>query len=57
MVIGIPTFAKFIDIPPPIVPAPITPTFFISLMDSSFEMSGTLLACLSEKNAYLCAAD
>ena len=57
MVIGIPTFAKFIDIPPPIVPAPITPTFFISLMDSSFEISGTLFACLSEKNAYLCAAD
>ena len=57
MVTGIPTLAKFIEIPPPIVPAPITPTEEISFKGVSFSISGIFVTCLSAKKIYLCAAD
>ena len=52
-VTGIPTFAKFIAIPPPIVPAPIIPTFLISNNSVSFGISGIFATCLWAKKKYL----
>jgi hypothetical protein len=46
-----PTFAKFIAMPPPIVPAPSTPHFCTSMIGVSLAMSGILLAARSAKNA------
>ena len=52
-----PTFAKFIEMPPPIVPAPITPIDVKGLISVSGSISGIFATCLCAKKAYLCAAD
>ena len=46
MVTGIPTFAKFIDMPPPIVPAPITPIDLKGLVSISGPTPGIFATCL-----------
>ena len=50
MVTGMPTLAKFMDIPPPMVPAPMTPTDSIDFISVSFSISGILVTCLCAKN-------
>ena len=52
-----PTLAKFIAMPPPIVPAPSTPHVSMSRIGVSLAMSGILFAARSAKNAYRWAAD
>ena len=48
MVTGMPALAKFIAMPPPIVPAPITPTFLIAMVGVSSGTSGILtMLCTS----------
>ena len=44
-----PAFAKHIAIPPPIVPDPIIPAFFMSIVGVSFGTSEILEALLSPK--------
>ena len=48
-VTGIPALAKFIAMPPPMVPAPITAAFLISLAGVSAATSGILAASRSAK--------
>ena len=57
IVTGMPTLAKFIAMPPPIVPAPSTPHVSMSRIGVSLPMSGILFAARSAKNAYRWAAD
>jgi hypothetical protein len=47
-----PAFKKFIEMPPPIVPAPITATFSTLRFGVSSGTSGILLAARSAKNAW-----
>ena len=49
---GMPALRKFIAMPPPIVPAPITATFLISRIGVSAGTSGILLAARSAKKAW-----
>ena len=56
MCTGIPAFAKHIAIPPPIVPDPIMPAFFISISLVSFGISDTLDADLSPKKIFIIAS-
>ena len=52
-----PALRKFIAMPPPMVPAPITPTFSIVRVGVSSGTSGILLAARSAKNAWRSAFD
>ncbi len=52
IVTGMPALRKFIAMPPPIVPAPITATFSILRFGVSSGTSGILLAARSPKNAW-----
>ena len=52
IVTGMPALRKFIEMPPPIVPAPITATFLILRCGVSSGTSGILLAARSPKNAW-----
>ena len=54
-VTGTPADRKFIEIPPPIVPAPITPTRLMSRALVSSDRPSILLAFLSAKKKYCCA--
>ena len=45
-----PALRKFIEMPPPMVPAPITPTFLTGRISVSSGTSGILLAARSAKN-------
>ena len=49
MVTGIPAFRKFMAMPPPIVPAPITPTLLMVLTGVSFVMPGIFARSRSAK--------
>ena len=57
MVTGMPAERKFMAMPPPIVPAPITPTLLIGFVGTSGPMSATFAACRSAKNTCRCAFD
>ena len=57
IVTGMPTLTKFIEMPPPIVPAPITAARLISRGCVSLPMPGTLLASRSAKKMWRCAFD
>lgn len=52
-----PAFRKFIEMPPPMVPAPITPTDLISRLGVSSGTSGILLAARSAMNRWRSASD
>ncbi len=52
-----PAFRKFIEMPPPMVPAPITATFSILRVGVSDGTSGILLAARSPKKAWRSARD
>ena len=52
IVTGMPALRKFIAMPPPIVPAPITATFLIARSGVSSGTSGILLAARSAKKAW-----
>ena len=54
---GMPALAKFIAMPPPMVPAPITAADLISRKGVSDGTSVILLAALSPKNAWRNAFD
>ena len=56
MVTGIPAFAKFIAIPPPIVPAPTIPTALISDVGVSLGTSFIFAAVLCPKNTLIIAS-
>ena len=57
IVTGMPTLTKFIEMPPPMVPAPITAARLISRGCVSLSMPGTLLASRSAKKMWRCAFD
>ena len=57
MVTGMPAERKFIEMPPPMVPAPITPTRWIGFVATSGPMSAILAAARSAKNTCRCAFD
>ena len=57
IVTGMPTLAKFIEMPPPMVPAPITAARLISRGLTSLPMPGTLAASRSAKKMWRCAFD
>ena len=57
MVTGRPALRKFIAMPPPIVPAPITPTFLMASVGVSSAMSAIFQTCRSAKNTCRCAFD
>ena len=57
IVTGIPALAKFIAMPPPIVPAPITATLLIARVGVSSGTSGIFDAARSAKNAWRSARD
>ena len=57
MVTGMPAERKFMAMPPPMVPAPITPTARIGFVGTSGSMSATFAACRSAKNTCRCALD
>jgi len=50
IVTGMPALRKFIAMPPPIVPAPITPTFEIGIVGVSSGTSGSFHTARSAKN-------
>ncbi len=52
IITGMPALRKFIEMPPPIVPAPITATLRMSRIGVSSGTSGTLDAARSAKNAW-----
>ena len=54
---GMPALAKFIAMPPPIVPAPTTAPQFISRLTVSFARPGTLATSRSAKKIWRCDAD
>ncbi|MNN50109.1 hypothetical protein D3C81_1646790 [compost metagenome] len=57
IVTGIPAFRKFMVMPPPMVPAPITATRSILRTGVSLDTSGILLAARSPKKAWRSARD
>ena len=57
MATGMPAERKFIAMPPPMVPAPITPTLLIGFVGVSGPMSAIFAACRSAKNTCRCALD
>ena len=57
MVTGMPAERKFIEMPPPMVPAPMTPTRAIGFVATSGPMSAILAAARSAKNTCRCAFD
>jgi|GEM_PF-6272956 len=57
MVTGMPTLAKFIAMPPPMVPAPSTPTLRIGRGATSAGTPGILVAARSAKNRWRSAPD
>ena len=54
---GMPALAKFIAMPPPMVPAPISAADLISCVGVSSGTSGILLTCRSAKNRWRSAFD
>ena len=48
---GIPAFANTMALPPPMVPAPTTPTLVTGIVAVSFGISGTLTSSLSARKA------
>src|SRR6266705_1045311 len=56
-VTGMPALAKFIAMPPPMVPAPMTAALLISRVGVSAGTSGILAASRSAKKKYRCAFD
>ena len=50
IVTGMPALRKFIEMPPPMVPAPMTPTFLTGISGVSSGTSGILAAWRSAKN-------
>ncbi len=57
MVTGMPAFRKFIAMPPPMVPAPMTPTFLMSRTGVSAGTSGILVVARSAMKAWRKAFD
>ena len=57
MVTGRPALRKFIEMPPPIVPAPMMPTFLTGSVGVSSAISAIFQTCRSAKKTWRCAFD